>query len=57
MGVGLGGRLEREGTYVYLKPIHLVVQEKLTQYCKATILQLKKKELTELHLMVLYHFI
>ena len=34
---GVGGRSEREGTRVYLKLIHLVVRQKLTQHCKATI--------------------
>ena len=34
---GVGGRSEREGTCVYLKLIHLVVRQKLTQHCKATI--------------------
>ena len=41
---GVGGRSEREGTCVYLKLIHLVVRQKLTQHCKAIILQLKKKK-------------
>ena len=31
-------RLKREGIYVYLKLIHVVVQQKLTQHCKAIIL-------------------
>ena len=34
----------REGIYVYIQLIHLIVQQKLTQHCKATILQIKKKE-------------
>ena len=29
--------------YVYIWRIHLIVQRKLTQHCKAIILQLKKK--------------
>ena len=37
------GRSKREGTHVYIKPIHFIVQQKLTQHCKAIILQLKKK--------------
>ena len=42
MGVGvIGGRLKREGIYVSIQLIHVVVQQKLTQYCKAIILQLK----------------
>ena len=45
-GRGWGGRLKREGTYVYIQQIYVVVQQKLTQHCKAIILQLKKKSLT-----------
>ena len=37
-GEVVGGRLRREGTYVYIWLIHFVVQQKLTQHCKATIL-------------------
>ena len=40
---GVGGRLQREGIYVYIELIHFVVQQKLTQHCKAIILQFKKK--------------
>ena len=36
------GALRREGLYVYLELIHVVVQWKITQHCKAIILQLKK---------------
>lgn len=32
---------KREGTYVYLCPIHVDTQQKLTQYCEAIILRLK----------------
>ena len=39
--VGAGGRLKREGTYVYLWLIHIVLRQKPTQYCKATTFQLK----------------
>ena len=51
MGWEVGGRLKREGTYVYLSLIHDAVWQKPTQYCKAIILQLKKKQLSneELH--------
>ena len=35
---------KKEGIYVYVELIHFAVQYKLTQYCKATILQLKKKK-------------
>ena len=38
---GVEGRLKREGTHVYLRLIHVVVQQKLTQHCKAIILQSK----------------
>ena len=41
MGV-VGGRLKREGVYVYLCLIHIAVLKKAIQYCKAIILQLKK---------------
>ena len=30
-----GGGIKREGIYVYLYLIHVVVQHKLTQHCKA----------------------
>ena len=43
-GRGWGGRLKREGTYVYIQQIYVVVRQKLTQHCKAIILQLKKKK-------------
>ena len=39
-----GGRFKREGTYVHLGLIHIVVWQKPIQYCKAIILQLKKKK-------------
>ena len=38
-GVGVGGRLKRRGIYVYIQQIHFVVQQKLTQHCKAIIVQ------------------
>ena len=40
MGWGVGRRFKREGTYVYLWLIHVDVQQKPTQHCKANILQL-----------------
>ena len=40
-GVGIGGRFKREGTYVYLWLIRMVVEQKPTQHGKAIILQLK----------------
>ena len=39
----VGRRLEREAMYAYIQLIHAVVQQKLTQHCKATIVQLKNK--------------
>ena len=36
----------QEGIYVYTQLIHFVVQQKLSQHCKAIILQLKKKKTT-----------
>ena len=32
---GGGGRLQREGVFVYIWLIYVVVQQKRTQYCKA----------------------
>ena len=41
-GMGqLRGRVEREGLYAHLRLTHLVVWQKPTQHCKATIFQLK----------------
>ena len=37
----VGGGFKREGTQVYLLLIHVDVWQKLTQYCKAIILQFK----------------
>ena len=37
----VGGKFKREGTYVYLRLIHLDVWQKSTQYCKAIVFQLK----------------
>ena len=42
LGWALGGRLKKKGMSVYLQLIHIVVQQKPTQHCKAIILQLKK---------------
>ena len=41
MGWEVGGRFEREWTYMYLWLIQADVWQKLTQYRKAIILQLK----------------
>ena len=43
----MGGRSKREGIQVYIQLVHFIVQQKLTQHCKATILQWKKKNETE----------
>ena len=39
------GRSKREGIHVYMKLIHFIVQQKLTQHGKATLLQLFFKNL------------
>ena len=41
MGWEVGGMIKREGTWVYLWLIHIVVWQKPTQQWKAIILQLK----------------
>ena len=38
----MGGRFKRERIFVYTWLVHFVVQEKLTQHCKATIPYLNK---------------
>ena len=43
MGAGVGGRLKREGMYVYIQLIHFIVQQKPRQHCNAITVQLKKK--------------
>ena len=40
-----GGRSKSRGIYVYMWLIHFFVQQKLTQHCQTTILQLKKKKI------------
>ena len=40
----MGGKSKREGISVCVWLIHSFVQWRLTQHCKATILQLKKKK-------------
>ena len=40
--MGVGGRSNRDRIYVYIELIHFIVQQKLTQHCKAIILQFKK---------------
>ena len=37
----MGGRFTKEGIYECVELIHFVVQQKLTQHCKAIILQQK----------------
>ena len=41
MGEKLGRRFRREVRYVYIELIHFIAQHKLTQHCKAIILQIK----------------
>ena len=43
-GREVGGRLKREGTYVYLGLIHVDVWQKSNRYCKAIINQFKIKK-------------
>ena len=40
----MGKESKKEWIYVYVQLIHFAVQQKLTQLCKATILELKRKE-------------
>ena len=35
----MGGRIKREGIYIYLWLIHVEVLQKTTQFCKAIVLQ------------------
>ena len=42
-----GGRFKREGIYVYLWLIHVELWQKTEKFCKAIILQLKKKKNTK----------
>ena len=63
MGWGAGGRVQRDGTYVYLWLIHVAVWQKPTQHCKTIILQwkiknenqIKTKQNIYLLLSVAYH--
>ena len=41
MGVGLAEVLEGGDIYIHIWLIHIVVQQKVKQHCKAIILQLK----------------
>ena len=43
MGILVGRRSKREGIYVNTELIQVVVWQRLTQHCKAVILQLKEK--------------
>ena len=40
----MGKKSKKEGIYVYIQLIHVVVQQKLPQYDKTAILQFKKKK-------------
>ena len=41
MGKEVGESFKREGIFVYIWLIHVVIGQKPTQLCKATVLQLK----------------
>ena len=56
MGWEVGERLKREGTYVYLWPIHVGIWQKPTQYCKAIILQLRINKLKKNFFKERLHF-
>ena len=45
MGREMGGSFKTEVTYVYQRLIHVDILQKTTKFCKAIILQLKKKSL------------
>ena len=54
MGRELGAGFKKEGIYVYLWLIHVDIWQKPTKFCKAIILQLKKKkEVTNFQLGVM----
>ena len=40
------GRLKMKEIYIYIQLIHMAVEQKLTQYYKTIIFQLKKKKKT-----------
>ena len=46
------GKESKESIYMYVKLNHFVLQKKLTQHCKSTILQLKKKNKIFLFLLI-----
>ena len=50
MGKEVGGIFKREGTHVYLWPIHVEVWQEPSQYCKEIILSLKKKKNSSWHI-------
>ena len=52
-GVRWGGRFKREGTYVYLWLMHVDVWQKTTEFCKAIILQFKKKFFFDIFIFIL----
>ena len=52
MGWEVGQRATRKGTYIHLWLIHVAVEQKPTQYCKAIIHQLKINRLLKLRLKV-----
>ena len=50
---GNGREVKREGTYVYLWSIHADTWQETTKFCKAIILQIKKK-ISEGQVKILY---
>ena len=51
----VGGRLKRERIYVYIWPIHNVVQQKQTQYCKVLIIPIKRYMHPHVHCHKIYN--
>ena len=43
-GFGGGKRSKRDGIYVYIQLIHFIVQQKITEHCKAITPQFFKKK-------------
>ena len=49
--MGIGWKHRKKEIYVYKKLIHILLQQKPIQHCKAIILQLKIKFFIKLHKM------
>ena len=43
-GGGVGGRSKQKGIYENIRLIHVIVQQKLAQHCKAIIYQFKNNK-------------